>query len=77
MMFMFLRPKLFRRLPSDSTSRWTPLPEDNGWQPTAPITDLHRQTDLPRSRHHKKNPANKAGFISQYSFFLRLFQFEA
>ena len=26
MMFVFLRPEICRRLPSDSTSRWTPLP---------------------------------------------------
>jgi hypothetical protein len=26
MRFVFLRPEFCRRLPSDSTSRWTPLP---------------------------------------------------
>jgi hypothetical protein len=30
-------------LPSDSTSRWTPLRLANGWQLTAPIADFHRQ----------------------------------
>jgi len=42
MMFVFLRPELCRQLPSDSTSRWTPLLLANGWQLPAPITDLHR-----------------------------------
>src|SRR5574344_1726191 len=42
MMFVFLRPELCRQLPSDSTSRWTPLLLANGWQLPAPITDFHR-----------------------------------
>ena len=29
MQFLFVRPRLCRRLPSDSTSRWTPLPLAN------------------------------------------------
>ena len=42
-MFVFLGPELCRQLPSDSTSRWTPLLLANGWRLHAPITDLHRQ----------------------------------
>jgi len=53
MMFVFLRPEICRRLPSDSTSRWTPLPLANGWQLIAPITDLHRQIYSPCSAHIK------------------------
>src|SRR5690554_4391172 len=30
-------------LPSDSTSRWTPLRLANGWQLPAPVADFHRQ----------------------------------
>ena len=40
--FVFLRPEICRLLPSDSTSRWTPLLLANGWQLQAPITDFHR-----------------------------------
>ena len=53
-MFVFLRPEICRRLPSDSTSRWTPLPLANGWQLIAPITDLNRQIYSPCSAHKKK-----------------------
>ena len=41
--FVFLGPGLCRQLPSDSTSRWTPLLLANGWRLHAPITDLHRR----------------------------------
>jgi hypothetical protein len=41
--FVFLGPELCRQLPSDSTSRWTPLLLANGWRLQTPITDLHRQ----------------------------------
>jgi len=41
--FVFLGPELCRQLPSDSTSRWTPLLLANGWWLQTPITDLHRQ----------------------------------
>jgi len=54
MMFVFLRPEICLRLPSDSTSRWTPLPLANGWQLIAPITDLHRQIYSPCTAHQKK-----------------------
>ena len=50
-MFVFLRSEICRRLPSDSTSRWTPLSWANGWQLIAPITDLHRQIYSPCSAH--------------------------
>ncbi|MCE5330977.1 MAG: hypothetical protein LLF95_02430, partial [Bacteroidales bacterium] len=46
-------PEICRRLPSDSTSRWTPLPLANGWQLIAPITDLNRQIYSPCSAHKK------------------------
>ena len=50
-MFVFLRSEICRRLPSDSTSRWTPLPWANGWQLIAPITDFHRQIYSPCTAH--------------------------
>ena len=58
MMFVFLRPEICRRLPSDSTSRWTPLPLANGWQLTAPITDFHRQIYSPCTAHQEKRLKN-------------------
>ena len=39
-MFVFLRPEICRRLPSNSTSQWTPLPGANGWQLITPIYGL-------------------------------------
>ena len=54
MMFVFLRPEICRRLLSDSTSRWTPLPLANGWQLIAPITDLNRQIYSPCSAQKKR-----------------------
>ena len=57
-MFVFLRPEICRRLPSDSTSRWTPLPLANGWQLIAPITDLNRQIYSSCSAHIKKGLSN-------------------
>ena len=41
MQFLFVRPGLCLRLPSDSTSRWTPLPLANGWCYQPPVTDSH------------------------------------
>ncbi|TKI57576.1 hypothetical protein E8L90_20125 [Brevibacillus antibioticus] len=35
--FMYLRSGLCRRLPSDSTSRWTHLPWANGWYSQPPF----------------------------------------
>ena len=63
MMFVFLRPEICRRLPSDSTSRWTPLPLANGWQLIAPITDLHRQIYSPCSAHIKKRNMSSYSFL--------------
>jgi hypothetical protein len=40
--FVSLRPEICLKLPSDSTSQWTPLLLANGWQLQAPITDSHR-----------------------------------
>src|SRR5690606_5518038 len=42
MRFVFLGSELCLQLPSDSTSRWTPLLLANGWQLPAPIADFHR-----------------------------------
>ena len=42
MMFVFLGSEVCLRLPSDSTSRWTPLPLASGWPLPAPTADFHR-----------------------------------
>jgi len=56
-------------LPSDSTSRWTPLCLASGWQLPAPTADFHRQV----TRHAwrtRKNPASlQAGFSLQHIAF--------
>ena len=57
MMFVFLRAELCIRLPSDSTSPWTPLPSASGWQRPAPTVDFHN-LDIRHAWHTKK----KAGF---------------
>jgi hypothetical protein len=59
MMFVFLRPELCRKLPSDSTSQWTPLLLANGWQLQAPITDSHRQVMRHAWRTYKSHPLAK------------------
>src|SRR5690606_11425316 len=38
MVFVSLGPELCRQLPSDSTSRWTPLLLANGWRLHTPLT---------------------------------------
>src|SRR5690606_2324951 len=42
MMFVFLGPEVCLQLPSDSTSRWTPLLLASGWPLPAPTADFHR-----------------------------------
>lgn len=41
MMFVFLGSEFCLQLPSDSTSRWTPLLLASGWQLQAPTVDFH------------------------------------
>lgn len=43
MWFVFLGAEVCLRLPSDSTSQWTPLPLANGWRLQTPIVDFHHQ----------------------------------
>ena len=55
MQFLFVRPRLCRRLPSDSTSRWTPLPLANSsyCQVCSGLSPLSCNT----CRAHRKNPS--------------------
>src|SRR5690554_6546208 len=56
-------------LPSDSTSRWTPLRSANGWQLPAPVADFHRQVTHHAWRTRKNRQPNAAGFlISLYTY---------
>jgi hypothetical protein len=71
MRFVFLRAEFCRQLPSDSTSRWTPLLLANGWRLQTPIVDFHHQVGC-HARHTKKRPAitygrphRHCGFLSQ------------
>ena len=61
MVFVFLGPELCRQLPSDPTSRWTPLLLANGWRLHAPITDLHRQVYRHAWRTIKNPPNSRWG----------------
>ncbi len=74
-MFVFLRSEICRRLPSDSTSRWTPLPWANGWQLIAPITDLNLQIYSSYSAHHKKEHLTllNALFLHKKVHFMHVF----
>ena len=54
MMFVFLGAEFCIRLPSDSTSRWTPLPSASGWQRPAPSVDFHHL--VIRHAWHTGNP---------------------
>ena len=62
-MFVFLGSELCRQLPSDSTSRWTPLLLANGWQLHTPITDLHRQV-IRHARRTQITAGVEAGRLS-------------
>ena len=51
MHFLFVRSEVCRRLPSDSTSRWTPLPLANGWNGHPPFrTFTLKHTPMPGAR---------------------------
>jgi hypothetical protein len=58
MRFVFLRAEFCRQLPSDSTSRWTPLLLANGWQLQASIVDFHHLVI-----HHARHTYRKASFL--------------
>lgn len=54
MMFVFLGSEFCLQLPSDSTSRWTPLLLASGWQLQAPTADFHRLVNRHAWRTKKK-----------------------
>src|SRR5690606_25191342 len=56
MMFVFLGPKVCLQLPSDSTSRWTPLLLASGWPLQAPTADFHRLVNRHAWRTKKTPP---------------------
>lgn len=60
MMFVFLGLELCFQLPSDSTSRWTPLLLANGWSLSPPITDFHRQVNRHAWRTYIKTLKGKS-----------------
>src|SRR5690554_3687084 len=67
MRFVFLGAELCRQLPSDSTSRWTPLLLASGWRLQTPTVDFHHLADC-HARHTIKIPAE----ILQPGFFFQL-----
>jgi hypothetical protein len=62
MRFVFLRAEFCRQLPSDSTSRWTPLLLTSGWRLQTPTVDFHHLVSY-HARHTKKKPLVGAAFI--------------
>jgi hypothetical protein len=60
MMFVFLGSEFCLKLPSDSTSRWTPLLSTNGWQLHTPIVDLHHLVII----HARHTTSRKIGINS-------------
>ena len=64
MMFVFLGSEFCLQLPSDSTSRWTPLLLANGWQLQAPIVDFHHQVNRHAWRTKKETLSLASNGIS-------------
>ena len=62
--FAFLGAELCLRLPSDSTSQWTPLLSANGWRLQTPIVDFHHQDNC-HARHttKKRSRYSRAFFL--------------
>ena len=80
MRFLSVRPDFCRRLPSDSTSRWTPLPLAICFPSLGRIRDFHPLEHAHAGRT-KRNPILriilKMGFSSYYSTYLFLAAFTA
>ena len=55
MKFLFVRPDVCRRLPSDSTSRWTPLP----WAMRFPLLGLARDLHPLANAHAERTTITK------------------
>src|SRR5690606_38021394 len=80
--FVFLGSGLCLQLPSDSTSRWTPLLLANGWQLPAPIADFHRlvtrhawRTRRKRRRHDVSSSflvSSSILHLTYYPFYSRI-----
>jgi hypothetical protein len=73
---VFLGAEVCLRLPSDSTSRWTPLPLANGWQLPTPIVDFHHRV-IYHARHTKKETASTGSLLNLklkfiYYYYLRI-----
>ena len=66
MKFLFVRPDVCRRLPSDSTSRWTPLP----WAMRFPLLGLARDLHPLANAHAERTTERRCVEIVQHTFFL-------
>lgn len=62
--FVYLRSGLCRRLPSDSTSRWTPLPWANGWYSQPPFGTYTLELSPMLGAQRKKNHPTRVVFQS-------------
>ena len=63
MKFLFVRPDVCRRLPSDSTSRWTPLP----WAMRFPLLGLARDSH-PLANTHAERTKKRPPFWGGLSY---------
>ena len=68
MKFLFVRPDVCRRLPSDSTSRWTPLP----WAMRFPLLGLARDLHPLANAHAERTnslltPCKQGAVLSRYT----------
>ena len=72
MQFLFVRPRLCRGLPSDSTSRWTPLPLANSSYCQV-CSGLSPPSDSACRAHHTKTACRSAGcFLFKFGFIAEL-----
>ena len=75
MRFLFVRPEVCLHLPSDSTSRWTPLVFGYVFPATGQTPDFHRLETCAAGRTRKKmpltdSPRTKASFVLRNPFCL-------
>ena len=63
--FLYVRPDICRRLPSDSTSRWTPLPLAIYFPLSGRFRDLHPLEYVRAGRTKKSNKDYKSAFAAQ------------
>ena len=67
--FLFVSPVVCSRLPSDSTSRWTPLPFSYPFPTAGQGRDFHPIERAPAGRTKNKAPDFSSAFIKNYAIY--------